>query len=62
MYANLFNNGVVDVTAGTLALEQGVGGTGTFLLDGAATLDFVNGARQQQHDAVPASRGHAGGR
>jgi hypothetical protein len=44
VYANLFNNGVVDVTAGTLALEQGVGGTGAFLLDGAATLDFVNGA------------------
>jgi len=44
VYANLFNNGVVDVSAGTLALEQGVGGTGAFLLDGAATLDFVNGA------------------
>jgi hypothetical protein len=44
VYANLFNNGVVEATAGTLVLEQGVGGTGTFLLDGAATLDFVNGA------------------
>ena len=44
VYANLFNNGVVEATAGTLALEQGVGGTGTFLLDGSATLDFVNGA------------------
>jgi uncharacterized repeat protein (TIGR03803 family) len=44
IYADLFNNGVVDVSAGTLDLAQGVGGTGTFLLDGAATLDFVNGA------------------
>jgi len=44
VYANLFNNGVVDVGAGTLVLEQGVGGTGTFLLTGATTLDFVSGA------------------
>jgi hypothetical protein len=45
VFANLFNNGVVDVTAGTLSLEQGVGDSGTFLLDGAATtLDFVSGA------------------
>ena len=45
VYANLFNDGVVDVTAGRLSLELGVGGTGTFLLDGAATtLAFVSGA------------------
>jgi hypothetical protein len=44
VYANLFNYGVVEVSEGTLALEQGVGGTGTFLLVGPATLDFVNGA------------------
>ena len=44
IYANVFNYGVVDVAEGTLALEQGVGGTGSFLLDGAATLDFVSGA------------------
>jgi hypothetical protein len=44
LYANLFNYGVVDVSAGKLALEQGVGGTGPFQLAGSATLDFVNGA------------------
>jgi hypothetical protein len=44
IYVNLFDNGVVDVTAGTLALEQGMGGSGTFLLGAAATLDFVSGA------------------
>ncbi len=41
VFATLYNSGVVVVTAGTLALEQSVVGAGTFLLDGAATLDFA---------------------
>jgi hypothetical protein len=38
------NTGTVDVSSGTLTLEQGVSGNGAFLLDGASTLDFVLGA------------------
>ena len=37
------NAGTVAVTAGRLTLEQGASGPGAFVLDGTATLDFVNG-------------------
>ena len=35
--------GTIVATAGTLSLAQGATGAGTFILDGAATLDFVSG-------------------
>ncbi len=60
VYANLFNYGVVDVTEGTLALEQGVGGTGTFLLVGRSDSGLRKRGRQQQFDAVPVAGGNVG--
>ena len=37
------NDGTIAATAGTLALERGTSGSGAFVLDGAATMNFVSG-------------------
>ncbi len=42
--AGVDNTGTVIVSAGTLAMEQSVGGAGAFVLDGVATLDLAGGA------------------
>jgi hypothetical protein len=42
--AGMDNTGTVVVSSGTLAFGQAVGGSGAFVLDGAATLDLVDGA------------------
>lgn len=38
------NAGTVDVSSGTLTFAGAMGGAGTFILDGTATLDLINGA------------------
>ncbi len=43
LHSAVQNAGTIAVSAGTLTLDQGASGAGTFLLDGTATMDFVNG-------------------
>ena len=40
LYAGMFNYGTVEVESGSLMLAGGVSGTGSFVLEGAATLTF----------------------
>lgn len=42
-YSGIKNDGTVTATAGRLTLQRGSSGSGEFVLDGTATMDFVNG-------------------